>query len=236
MLLDQAKGLATRIDVYSRLKSSAGAAKEFETRATLFGAAAASLSVAKASIEAIEAAGMVPDFVAADAGGLASKAMTLRDLLGNDPATLNDPPFNLKFDFVDRINGVCSAAGKAVLAAWQARVAANSEMASAEILAALGGVPQYRPVVARIGILKDRVAMLAKSVPVDIPSGLAELESIMNAYAAAWGEMTGDGIPLAVIAFLRAAAGQGASLDELTDDVRSWLIARNLLSLFRIKI
>ena len=236
MLLDQAKELATRIGDYSRLKSSAGAAKDFETRAASFSAAAVSLGIAKASLETMHAAGIVPSFTVTDADGLALKAITLRDLLKTDPATLNDPPFNLKYDFIDKINSLCSGAGKAMLVAWQARVAQNSEIASAEILTALSGVPQYKPVVARIGVLKGQVTMLANSVPADIPAGLAQLKTIMDAYAATWGEMTADGIPNSVIAFLRAAAAHGASLDQLTDEVRDWLDARRLLSLFRIKI
>lgn len=236
MLLDQAKDLAGRIGVYARLKSSAGAAKDFETRAMSFGGVATSLRTAKASLERMQAAGIALDFIPNDAEALAAKAVTLRDSVKTDPATLNDPPFNLKFDFVDRINSLCSGARKAMLAAWQARVAQNSEMASPEILAALSTVPQYKPVVARIGVLKEQVAMLADSVPADISVGITQLKKIMDAYAAAWGEMTADGIPKAVIAFLRAAAGQGATLDQLTDEVRGWLDARSLLPLFRIKI
>jgi hypothetical protein len=236
MLLDQAKRLATRIGEYSRLKSNAGAAKEFETRATMFGGAAQALDTAKTSLDRLKAAAIASDFVANDAADLAAKATTLRELLKEDPSKLADPPFNLKYDFVDRLSSLCGAANKAVLAAWQAHIAKNSVMASSEMLAALAAVPQYKPVVLRIGALKGQVATLAQSVPDDIAAGLAQLQSIMEAYAAAWGEMIGDGIPRDVIAFLRAAAAEGAALDQLTHEVRTWLEARGLLSLFRIKI
>lgn len=236
MLLDQAKGLATRIGDYSRLKSNASAAKEFETRATLFGTAADTLEATTASLARLKAAAIIPDFIATDAAGLASKASTLRDLLKEDPSKLNDPPFNLKYEFVDRVTGLCSGANKAGLAAWQAHIAKNSEMASPEMLTALGAIPQYKPVVLRIGALKGQVAILAQSVPADIAAGLAQLKTIMDSYTSAWGEMIGDGIPKDVIAFLRAAAAHGAALDQLTDEVQTWLKARGLLSLFRIKI
>jgi hypothetical protein len=92
MLLDQAKDLATRIGDYLRLKSNAGAAREFETRATLFGAAADALDATTASLARLKAAAIIPDFVANDGAGLAAKASTLRDLLKEDPSKLNDPP------------------------------------------------------------------------------------------------------------------------------------------------
>jgi hypothetical protein len=236
MLLDQAKGLAARIGDYSRLKSNAGAARDFETRARMFGDAAQALDAAKTSLDRLKAAAIDPDFVAIDAVGLATKATTLRDLLKEDPSKLNDPPFNLKYEFVDRVGSLSNTANKAVLAAWQAHIAKNSVMASPEMLSALAAIPQYKPVVLRIGALKAQVAMLAQSVPDDIAGGLAQLKTIMESYAAAWGEMIGNGIPKNVIAFLRAAAAQGAVLDQLTDEVRTWLEARGLLSLFRIKI
>ena len=81
MLLDQAKDLAIRIGDYSRLKSNAGAAKDFETRATSFAAMAISLKTAKSVLERLQAAGITPDFNPNDVGGLALKATSLRDLL-----------------------------------------------------------------------------------------------------------------------------------------------------------
>lgn len=236
MLLDQAKTLTARISDYSRLKSNAGAARDFETRATLFGAAADAVQTAKSSLERMRQAGLAPDFTPQDSASLAAKAATLRDLLKQDPAKLNDPPFNLKYDFVDRIDGLCGAANKALLAAWQAHVAQHSDMVSFEIVTALSAIPQYKPVLTRISALKADVERLADAVPEDIPAGLARLSSIMNAYQAAWSEMIGDGIPKAVISFLRAAAAQNATIDQLTDEVKSWLKARSLLPLFRIKI
>ena len=237
MLLDRAKQLAIRIEDYARLKSNAGAAKQFETRATMFGAAADLLEGAKTSLDRLKAGAISPDFVASDAASLVTKATTLRDLLRQDPSNLNDPPFNIKFDFVDRVNGVCLAANAAILTAWRAHVAANSEMASTEVLAALGAIPQYKPVVSRIGGLKAQIVTLAQSVPSDIASGVDQLKTTMDSYAAAWGEMTGDGIPKDVIAFLRGAAGpQGAAPDQLTEEVQAWLATRGLLPLFRIRI
>lgn len=237
MLLDQARALTTQMADYSRLKSNAGATKDFETRAASFAAVSASLKTARAVLDRLQSAGIAPEFDPNDAGGLAGKARDLRDLVKLDPANLNDPPFNLKYDFVDRITDLGRGANKAALAAWQRRVAGASQMASGEVLSALGAVPQYKSVVARIGSLKQQVTVLASSIPADVPAALAELDRIMRDYAAAWSGMTGDGIPASVVAFLRAAASDaGAPLAQLTQDVESWLETRGLLTLFRIKI
>lgn len=236
MLLDQAKELATKIGDYNRLKSNAGATKDFETRATSFSAVAGSLKSAKSVLDRLQASGIMPDFEPNDAKGLSQKAASLRELLKVDPTNLNDPPFNLKYEFVDRIIGLCGGANKAALAAWQQRVANSSAMASNEVLSALGAVPQYKPVIARIAALKQKVAVLGSSIPTDVAAGITELDAIMRSYAAAWNEMTGDGIPASVVAFLREAAGVGAPLGHLTDEVEGWLEARGLLTLFRIKI
>lgn len=236
MSLNQAKDLVGKISDFNRLKSSAGATKDFETRAKSFSEAAAVLKSSKSVLDRLRASNIAPDFEPNDVAVLSSKARNLRDLIKADPANLNDPPFNLKYEFVDRINGLTSGASRAALLAWQRWVDKSSEMASGEVLSALGAVSQYKPVIARIEGLKRRVEGLRLSVPADVPVAIAELNAIMDLYGKAWNEMTGDGIPSSVVAFLRAAAGGGAPLEYLTDEIGSWLETRGLLTLFRIKI
>ena len=236
MLLDQAKDISAKIGDYTRLKSNVSAAKEFEIRASQFGDAADKLQRACRSIKRLLDAGVTLDFMPKDGAALADKAAKLRSALKEDPAKLNDPPFNLKYDFIDRLNGICSAAEEGMLAAWKAHIEARSETASSDVLTALGAVPQYRPVVARIVNVKSQIEMLSGRLPQDPAAAISQLDRMMDFYRTAWGEMTADGIPPVVIGFLRAAAGSGAALNELTDEVRSWLEDRNLVHVFRIKI
>jgi hypothetical protein len=236
MLLDQARSLSAKIGDYTRLKSNAGAAKEFETRSIQFGGACDKLLRTCQSIKRLREAGVTLDFVPKDGAALADKAAKLRSLLKEDPAKLNDPPFNLKYDFTDRLNAICSAADEVMLDAWEAHLGTHSETASSDVLTALSAIPQYRPVVARIMSVKDQIATLASRVPLDPAAALSQLNTLTDSYRTAWGGMTADGIPPAVIGFLRAAAGSGAALNQLTDEVRSWLEGRNLLHVFRIKI
>jgi len=236
MLLDQAKDISAKIGDYTRLKSNVSATKEFETRASQFAGAADKLQRACRSIKRLQDTGVTLDFVPKDGAALADKAAKLGSILKEDPAKLNDPPFNLKYDFIDRLNSICSAADEVMLGAWKAHIGARSETASSEVLTALGAVPQYRPVVAQIMSLKSQIATLATILPQDPAAALSQLNTLMDSYRTAWGGMTADGIPPAVIGFLRAAAGSGAALNQLTDEVRSWLEGRNLLHVFRIKI
>jgi hypothetical protein len=123
-----------------------------------------------------------------------------------------------------------------MLGAWKVHIEARSVTASSEVLTALGAVPQYKPVVAQIMSLKSQIATLATSLPQDPAAALSQLNTLMDSYRTAWGGMTTDGIPPAVIGFLRATAGSGVALNQLTDEVRIWLEGRNLLHIFRIKI
>ncbi len=236
MLLSQARDLTAKIGDYTRLKANAGAAKEFETRARQFADAADKLQDARETIKRMRKAGIEVNFTPKDGKALMDKAAALRATLENDPAKLNDPPFNLKYDFTDRLYGICSAADEVVLAAWKAHVAANSETAPSDVLTALGAVPQYKPVVARIGTIKTQIETLGNRLPQNPEAGLTLLTTLMASYRTAWAEMTADGVPPAVIGFLRAAAAGGAPLNQLTDEVREWLEGRKLLHVFRIKI
>jgi hypothetical protein len=236
MLLDEAKDIGAKIGNYTRLKSNASATKEFETRAGQFVGAADKLQQACQSIKRLREASVTLDFLPKDGAALADKAAKLRSALKEDPAKLNDPPFNLKYDFIDRLNGICGAASETMLAAWKAHIGAHGETASSDVLTALGAVPQYRPVVARIMNVRSQIETLASNLPRDPSADLAQLKTLMVSYRTAWGEMTAEDIPPAVIGFLRAAAGSGAALNQLTDEVRGWLEGRNLLHVFRIKI
>ena len=65
---------------------------------------------------------------------------------------------------------------------------------------------------------------------------MARLAALVTEYRSAWAELSADGIPATVVAFLRVCAAEGASIEELTGEVRTWLEGRNLLNAFRIKI
>jgi hypothetical protein len=235
-LLERANDLSLRITKYSRLKNSALEAKPYETRATQFTNIVERLVLTRDRLERLSEAGIDVVFIPKDGEALVSKAVLLREALQTDPKFLNDPPFNLRYDFADRLLGIANAADAEMLFAWRTFIHDNSDATSDEILNALYAVPQYRPVVSKIRACQTQIEALASSVPNEPKIVTNQLRTIVQAYRLAWAEMTTEGIPDPVINFLRDCAADGAMLAGLTEEVWGWLENRNLLNSFRIKI
>lgn len=235
MLLERAGGLASRIGQYAKLKAAANEASLFRTRADQIGQAADLLAQARAALERFRTAGVPVDFHPLNAPELSGRAATLRDIVTETPAALVDPPFNLKYEFTDRLKGLVAAVHGAISDGWRAYIAAHGPGGNDEILNALGELPQMRAGVNRIRGYRQRAAALAESLPADPATAVAQLKALAADHDAAWAELTADAVPQSVILFLRATV-QGASVSALTPEVRTWLETRNLLGSFKIRI
>jgi hypothetical protein len=236
MLLDRATGLADKITHYQNLKAAARQADLYRTRADQFGQVRASLAEARVALERFHTSGIPVEFVALNADMLGDKASTLRAMVTADPTVLADPPFNLKFEFTDRLLGITESAKDAIERAWVAYVAVHGPTGSSEVLDALAKLPQFQASVARIRRCRQSAEDLAKRTPSDPEKAIESLKAWDAEYRAAWSELNADGIPRTVILFLRACADNGVPLSELTDEVHGWLEARALLSSFRVRI
>lgn len=237
MLLERAAGLADKIVRYQQLKAAANEAETFRTRAGQAGQAAMLIGQARVAIGRFAAAGIAVDFVPASAEALVDKANTLLTIAAENPAGLADPPFNFRYDFADRVSGIAAAANKVLSEAWRRHVEANGPGGSDEVLDALARLPQLRAGVGRIRRLRDEVAALAAIPPSDPQAAVARLATLVAEHRAAWADLTADGIPLAIIAFIRSCGSEtGAPLSLLTEEVRDWLTSRELLGAFRIRI
>ncbi|WP_122570548.1 hypothetical protein [Pseudomonas viridiflava] len=236
VLLERANDLSLRIAKYSRLKNSVLEAKPFETRATQFTNISEKLVLTRDRLERLSEVGIDVGFIPKDGEALVSKAVILREALRTNPKVLNDPPFNLRFDFTDRLLGITTAADAEMLAAWRSFIHDNSDSTSTEILDALYAVPQYRPIVSKIRACQTQLETLASSVPNELKIATDQLRAIVQTHRLAWAEMTTGGIPDPVVSFLRDCAADGAMLAGLTEEVWGWLENRNLLNSFRIKI
>ncbi len=60
--------------------------------------------------------------------------------------------------------------------------------------------------------------------------------SARKSFRKAVDELDGKNIPKAVLDFWRTASGQGAPLDAMTDEVRSWLRDNDLLGNVRYRV
>jgi hypothetical protein len=237
MLLDRAAALATKLSDYQKLKGAADEATQFNTRATQFAAVADSVARASDGLARLRAADVPVEFAPGDGAGLAEKAQTLRAAVQQDPAAINEPPFDLKYAFTDRLRGVADAAEQTTTLAWKAYVARRADFGSEDVLAALGKVHQFAGSVAKIRARRAEIASLGETVPPNPAAAKARIDTLLTEHDAAWSDLSADDIPRDVIGFIRAAAaGDGAPLGALTAEVQAWLVKRELLAAFRIRL
>ena len=236
MLLERATGLAAKIAKYQELAKAADQAEQFQTRANQFGGVAERITRARQALGEFVEAGVPVKFVPTEGAGYAAKAKALREAIKSNPATINDPPFDLKYEFIDRLNAIVAKANQAITDAWKAYVTRRGDFGSDDVLSALAAVPQFRKNVAKIRECRSDIATIGNSMPSDLQVTVRRLDALVAAHSAAWAELSAEDIPKNVISFVRAAANEGAPLATYTDEVRTWLESRNLLAAFRIRL
>jgi hypothetical protein len=236
MLLDRASEVTAKITTFQKLKSAANEAGMFATRAGQFRAVAQRIVNLRATLQALRVAGIPVDFAPLDGTGLAAKARQLKSLVQEDPAKINDPPFDLRFAFTERLAEVAKAGERAALAAWTGYVGKRAAFGSDDVLSALAVVPQFRASVGQIRQLRANVAGLGSALPADPLATVIKIDALAAEHDRAWAALDATDIPSSVVGFIRAAANQGATLGTFTTEVRTWLESRNLLGAFRIKL
>ena len=236
MLLERATGLAAKIAKYQELASAGDQAEQFQTRANQFGGVAENIAHAREALDQLVEAGVPVELVLTDGAEYAAKAKALRAEINSNPAAINDPPFDLKYEFIDRLNAIVAKANQAMMDTWKAFVAKRSDFGSDDVLTALAAVPQFRQSVARIRECRSDIATMGNSLPSDPRGSVRRLDALVAAHNAAWAELSAEDIPKSVLSFVRAAASDGAGLATYTDEVRAWLESRNLLTAFRIRL
>ena len=236
MLLERATELAKKILEYQELEETAFDADRFQTRAIQFRTLSKRIAGVRTALEALADAGIIVNYTPTDGIGYAAKAKTLRNALQDNPAVINDPPFDLKHEFRDRITAIAAAADMAMTEAWKAHVAKQADLGANDVLNALAEVPQFRPVVTQVLRYRKDIAALGSSLPTDPKTIVAQIDALVSEHETAWGTLSADNIPRTVISFIRSAANEGVPLIAYTEEVRTWLESRNLLNAFRIRL
>lgn len=236
MLLDRAAEFATKINTYEKLKNSAAEAAQFDTRAKQLEAVSLLIATLRGTLTALAEAGVRVEFQPNDVLGYAAKARMLREAIKEDPAKVNDPPFDIKHAFTDRLNNIASAGQKAASDAWKTYVDERAAFGADDVLSALGKVPQFRVSVANIRQLRAEVTAFGASLPPNPKAAIACLDSLLIQHEAAWKTLAASDIPSSVVAFIRAAANSEALLTAYTCEVQTWLKNRNLVGAFRVKL
>jgi hypothetical protein len=236
MLLDRAAGLTEKISRYGKLKAAAAQAQTFKTRAVQFEQVRSKLSETRKVIRQFDAIAIPLDFQATNASQLLSNATTLRDRFVADPGVIGVPPFDLKFEFVDRIVGLSDFANATLEKTWRSYVESRASIGSSEVLDALMRLPQFRTSVLAIRECIQQIDRIAAKVPDDLQLAVVNLDGFVQELRSAWAKISANDIPEPVIAFLRASAADGVPLDMLQEETRKWLAEKGLLSAFRIRI
>jgi hypothetical protein len=236
MLLDRAATITTKINTYQNLKNSADEADLFGTRAKQFGTVAQQIAGLRETLRILADAGVPVCFQPSDGLGYAQKARQLRNAIRENPATVNDPPFDIKHGFTDRLTGIAVAGLNAANAAWKAYVDKRAAFGADEVLSALGQVQQFRASVATIRQIRGEVSALSSARPPNLKAAITKLDSLINQHEIAWKSIAATDIPPSIVAFIRAAASGNALLSAYTSEVQSWLERHKLLDAFRIKL
>jgi len=236
MLIDRAAALATKINTYQKLKNSAAEAEHFSTRAKQFETVSLLIGGLRETLTALSEAGVPVDFQASDGLGYAAKARMLREAIKEDPAKVNDPPFDIKHNFTERLNNIASAGHKAASVAWKMYVDRRAAFGADDVLSALGQVPQFRVSVAEIRQVRAQVVAIGAGLPPNPKAAITSLDRLLSQHEAAWNTLAASDIPASVVAFIRAAANSEAPLSAYTAEVQAWLESRNLLDAFRIRL
>ncbi|MGO6790014.1 hypothetical protein ACCS70_03750 [Rhizobium ruizarguesonis] len=236
MLLERASGLADKINEYQTLKTAADEALQFQVRANQLTAVSEKLSRARAALKNMRDAGVTVDFVPADGATLADRAKELLAAMNGNPSAIDNPPFNLKYDFLDRLASITSTAERTVAASWKSYVRKRAEFGSSEVLDALFAIPQFRPSVTRIRQSRTAVEALGETTPTDPKSTISQLDALIAEQAKAWSDLSANDIPSSVVKFIRESANDGASLESYSEEIRKWLTDRNLIASFRIRL
>lgn len=236
MLLDRAAGLANKINQYQTLKTASDEALQFQSRANQLKNASEKLSSARTALKNMRAAGIEVNFVPSDGSTLAERAKDLRTAMSGKPSAINETPFNLKHEFLDRLAGIASAAERMISASWKSYVRKRAEFGSSDILDALAAIPQFRPSVNRIRQCRAAVEALGERVPDDPMATVSRLDALVAEHERSWSELTAKDIPASVVKFIRDAANDGATLTSYSDEVKRWLDERNLIASFRIRL
>ena len=117
--------------------------------------------------------------------------------------------------------------------AWTSHVMKTTKVASADFMI-LDQVPKFRLVIAALRELNARAGQVANVLPTN-SEDVRAAQTIATEFLAAWQGV--EGVPVEVVRFLTGATqAAGAPLSELTEEVRRWLEANQLVSAIRVRI
>jgi len=238
-LLQRAQSISTDICGLSALQKRAQQAELFERRANELEGPAVSLRKLEPSI-AIFLELQVPantidtQSVAAVKGRI--KDLRSRYLLDKNVMIDPFPKENIRYVLYGTLDKLPTTSGDALLQAWDTWSRRQLPSVDDDVLTLLEKIEALRPSALIIRQLGGEAEGICSSLPTDREK-VARLTTLGDNMRETWHNLTGEGIPLAVLAFLRRAITiEGAKLQDLTQEVLDWMSKHGLSNSLRVRV
>ena len=123
----------------------------------------------------------------------------------------------------------------AVTSAWTTYVTSRIPPVDQQVLGVLRRLPGFQQSVRRIETSLS-LMQAAMVTPPQNAEALAAFNERVTAVEDAWHSLGGQSVPPAVLQFLKDAGSQGATLEQLSNEVRGWLEAHHLFARVRVHL
>lgn len=126
--------------------------------------------------------------------------------------------------------------GAALLESWREWSRRQLPSVDDEVLTLLEKIQALCAPAREVKRLKQEAERLCSSLPTD-KEAVTQLTALASAMTETWIRLTGEGVPLPVLAFLRKAiTPEGARLQDLSQEVRSWMSEHGLSDSLRVRV
>ncbi|GAN75848.1 hypothetical protein [Acidisphaera rubrifaciens] len=232
-VLDRSKALADAAKELNALKKATTLVKAVGSRATQLEEAQANLRLSVGQLQLLRGRNIEVDVDLAPASGFVVFLSEIRTSTAADPASVTAAEVGVKT--LTPLKSFTNAIAQANGIAWKRHVHESLPHVGIDLVQVLGQIPALKTRVEHFRALQAAAKAFADRLPTD-SADLDAVERAAKACKDAWQALDADDIPAAVTRFLRGATSEtGAALDSLTDEVKTWLTAQNLMASFTVR-
>lgn len=237
-LLERAQHLSLEVRELNGLKKRAEQAALLEKRANDLEAPATQLRQLDPSIAVLLDLGERASFENQTVAALKSRINDLQSRYLLDKNVMLDPfpKEDIRFVLNRALEQLPSKSTIVLLEAWANWARRQLPPVDDEVLTLLEKITALREAVLAVKRLKQEAHLLSSSLPPD-KDATVRLTSLATAIGETWHNLTGDGVPPAVLAFLRKAISiDGAKLQDMSPEVLDWMSEHSLSNSLRIRV
>lgn len=237
MLLEKARKHGDRIKELERLRGIARSIEGFQTRANMLHTPVAMLDAHVVILTELRKRGIEVHLqdVSSAAKMLNAHVNQIAADFEANPDAIVESGERLRREFWEMLSGggLTTAVRSTLMSAWKSHVDALLPSLNPELLETLERVPTFAPKVRQIRTLHSQARRCEERLP-QSEGDFTRLTSLVSSLEKSWQGLSGEGIPDDVLAFLKAAVGDGAELDLMTPAVTEWLERHGLKKNLRV--